>query len=245
MKLRSQIRLLQVYTCVLTVVLFGLLLSGFQSRRQKFDEIDVERINIVEADGKLRMTISNRERVPDPVINGKTYTGARKGSKSAGVIFFNDEGDECGGLAFSGKGAADQGTGQAGAALLFDQFHQDQTVGIMYSQSGERRSAGLHVWDRPLTPASVYVDRMQAINRMPEGAEKQKALDRIKQESARGELGMHRMFAGNNSDGTTGVTIADRLGKQRIALLVDQKNAPHLQFLDESGKVIYSIPPDK
>jgi hypothetical protein len=86
---------------------------------------------------------------------------------------------------------------------------------------------------------------MQAINRMPEGAEKQKALDRIKQESARGELGMHRMFAGNNSDGTTGVTIADRLGKQRIALLVDQKNAPHLQFLDESGKVIYSIPPDK
>lgn len=52
------------------------------------------------------------------------------------------------------------------------------------------------------------------------------------------------MFVGNNTDGSTGVTIADRLGKQRIALLVEQKNAPHLQFLDEAAKVIYSIPAD-
>lgn len=241
-KLRRQLRFLQLYNGILTIVLVVLLASAFQTRRTRFDEIDVERINIVEHDGKLRMTISNKDRTPDPVINGKTYTGARKGSKSAGMIFFNDEGDECGGLAFSGT-AAEKG-GNAGGVLLFDQFHQDQTVGIMYGQSGERRSAGFHVWDRPLTPASVYVDRMQAINAMPDGPEKQKALDQIKQEAARGELGMHRLFVGNNADGTTGVTIQDRLGKQRIALLVDQKNAAHLQFLDEAGKVVYSIPPE-
>jgi hypothetical protein len=240
MKIRKQLRLLQLYAGVSSTVLLVLLVSGFQSARQKITELDVERINIVEPDGRIRMTISNKERVPDPVINGKKYTGARKGSKSAGMIFFNDEGDECGGLAISGT--ASGGQPQAGGALLFDQFHQDQTVGIMYSQSGERRSAGLHVWDRPLTPASVYVDRMQAIERMPEGAEKQKALDQIKQEVARGELGMHRLFVGNNADGSTGLTIADRLGKQRIALVVDQANKAHLQFLDEAGKVVYSIP---
>jgi len=240
LKLERQLRVLQVYTGVLTAVLLVLLLSAFQTQRQRFEEIDVQRINIVEPDGRLRMTISNRERIPDPVINGKTYTGARKGSKNAGIIFFNDEGDECGGLAFSGKTSG--GQSQADGELLFDQFHQDQTVGIMYSQSGERRSAGLHVWDRPLTPASVYVDRMQAINRMADGAEKQKALDEIRQEAARGELGMHRLFVGNNADGSTGLTIADRLGKQRIALLVDQKNQAHLEFLDEAGKVVYSIP---
>jgi len=241
-KIRKQFRLLQIYTSVLTIVLFVLIASGFQTPRQRFVEIDVERINIVDPDGKLRMAITNKERVPDPVINGKTYPGARKGSKSAGMIFFNDEGDECGGLAFSGKAAASGGN--AGGALLFDQFHQDQTVGIMYSQSGERRSAGLHVWDRPLTPVSAAVDRMQAINAMPEGPDKQKALDQIKQEGARGELGMHRLFAGNNADGSTGVTIADRLGKQRIALLVDAKNVAHLQFLDEAGKAVYTIPPE-
>ena len=238
MKLRTQLRFLQIYTFVLTILFVVLLVSSFQTNRTKFTEIDVERINVVEADGKLRMTISNKERVPDPVINGKTYAGARHGSKSAGMIFFNDEGDECGGLAFTGKG------GNAGGDLLFDQYHQDQTVGIMYGQSGERRSAGLHVWDRPLTPASEYVDRVQAIERMPEGPERQKALDEIKQAMARGELGMHRLFVGNNVDGTTGLTIADRLGKQRVALLVDQKNTAHLQFLDEAGKVVYSIPPE-
>ena len=242
MKIEKQLRLLQIYTGILTIAFVALLSSGFQARRQKFDVIDVERINVVEPDGKLRMTISNKERVPDPVINGKTYTGARKGSKSAGIIFFNDDGDECGGLAYSGN--APGGLADAGGALLFDQFHQDQTVGIMYSQSGDRRTAGLHVWDRPLTPASVVIDRMQAIDRMPDGPEKQKALDEIKQEVARGDLGMHRLFVGNNGDGSTGVTIADRQGKQRVALLVDQKNAAHLQFLDESGKVIYSIPPE-
>jgi len=242
MKLRTQLRLLQLYTGALTIVMAVLLISAFQPRRTKFDEIEAERINIVEPDGKLRMTISNKERIPDPVINGKTYTGMRHGSKSAGMIFFNDDGDECGGLAFSGKAAGSGG--DAGGDLLFDQFHQDQTVGIMYSQSGERRSAGLHVWDRPLTPASVYVDRVQAIDKMPDGPEKQKALAQIKQEAARGELGMHRLFVGNNSDGSTGMTIADRLGKQRVALLVDQKNTAHLQFLDEAGKVVYSIPPD-
>jgi hypothetical protein len=242
MSMRKQLRLLQLYTVTLTLVLVVLLLSGFQARRQKFDELDVERLNIVEPDGKLRMTISNKERVPDPIINGKTYTGARKGSKSAGIIFFNDEGDECGGLAYSGKASGTQG--QASGALLFDQFHQDQTVGIMYSQSGDRRTAGFHVWDRPLTPASVLVDRMQAIDKMPDGAEKQKALDAIKTEAARGEWGMHRLFVGNNADGSTGLTVADRLGKQRIALLVDPKGAAHLQFLDEAGKTVYSIPPE-
>jgi hypothetical protein len=37
---------------------------GFtQTQKQKFAEIDVERINIVEKDGKLRMVISNQDRL--------------------------------------------------------------------------------------------------------------------------------------------------------------------------------------
>lgn len=240
MKIEKQLRLLQLYTGALTIGLILLLLTGFQNRRQKFEEIDVERINIVEANGKLRMTISNKDRVPEPIINGKTFAGARKGSKSAGMIFFNDEGDECGGLAFSGK--AGENGAQAGGALLFDQFHQDQTVGIMYGQSGDRKSAGLHVWDRPQTPADVLVEKMRAIERMPDGPEKEAERDKIKQSADRGELGAHRVFVGKGTDGSAGVTIADQRGKNRIVLVVDDKNAAHLQFLDDSGKVVYSVP---
>ncbi len=243
MKIEKQLRILQIYTGILTLVLVTILISGFQSPRQKLQELTVERINIVEPDGKLRLSISNKERFPDPVINGKTLVGARHGAKAAGLLFFNDDGDECGGLAWHGKETAQRA--EAGGDILFDQFHQDQTVGIMYSQSGDRKSAGLHVWDRPTTPLGTLVENMQAIDRMPAGPEKQAKLDEMKQAAARGEMGAHRLFVGNATDGSTGMTIADRLGKNRISLVVDKDNKAHLHFLDESGNVVYAIPPSK
>ena len=55
-----------------------------QSQKTRFTEIDVERINVFEKDGKLRLTISNAERLPQPIIGGKSYplrggTGAGSG----------------------------------------------------------------------------------------------------------------------------------------------------------------------
>lgn len=47
---------------------------------------------------------------------------------------------------FGGKPEGDSHT--AGAALLFDRFRQDQVVGIMHEDVGNRRRAGLTVWDR-------------------------------------------------------------------------------------------------
>lgn len=108
-------------------------------------EIDVERINIVEGNGTVRMVLSNSSRAPDPICNGQTFT--RSGGNSAGIIFYNGEGDECGGLVFSGRQV--DGRHSAGAALLFDQFKQDQVVGIMHEDSGAKRRAGFWVWDRP------------------------------------------------------------------------------------------------
>src|SRR5579862_6807537 len=238
MKLEKQVRLLQIYTIVMTIGFGAFILSGFQETRQKFREIDVERINVVEPDGKVRMVIANKQRQPDPIISGKTFTGARKGNKSAGIIFFNDEGDECGGLAYSGQ-SGNNGP-QAGGALLFDQFHQDQTVGIMYSQSGQRKSAGLHVWDRPETSADVLVEKMQAIEKMAEGPARQAELQKMKDAQARGELGAHRVFVGKGTDGSAGVIVQDRFGKDRIVLVVDDQNTPRLRFLDDQGKVVYS-----
>lgn len=242
MKIEKQLRLLQIYTGVLTLVLLVMLVCGFQTQRQKIQELDVERINIIEPDGKLRMTISNKERFPDPVVNGRSLAGARHGAKTAGVLFFNDDGDECGGLAFSGKQAG--GQAQAGADLMFDQYHQDQTVGIAYSQSGDRKSAGLHVWDRPDIPLGTLFEKMQGIRNMPEGAEKQAELGKMNEAAARGELGAHRLFVGKADDGSTGLTIADRLGKNRISLIVAGDNTAHLQFRDASGKIVYSVPPE-
>ncbi len=102
----------------------------------------------METDGTLRLVISNRARAPDPVCDGQTFQ--RDGGNSPGLIFYNDEGDECGGLVFGGK-RADDGYA-ADAALLFDQFKQDQVVGLVHGDANGRREAGVCVWDRPDEP---------------------------------------------------------------------------------------------
>ena len=75
--------------------------AGQQTAKQKFTEIDVERINIVEPDGKLRLVISNRPRSIGPIYKGKPFGYA--GGTRPGMIFFNDEGTENGGLTFTGS----------------------------------------------------------------------------------------------------------------------------------------------
>ena len=111
-------------------------------------DIEAERINIVEPDGRIRIVLSGVARAPDPVCNGQTFK--RDGGNPAGIIFYNDEGDECGGLVFGGKQEADGYS--AGGSLLFDQFKQDQVIGVTHDDRNGERRAGLSVWDRSDEP---------------------------------------------------------------------------------------------
>jgi hypothetical protein len=61
---------------------------------ESFDEINVKRINIIENDGTIRMVLSNKERQHPGRIDGKDID---EREREAGLLFFNDEGDECGG----------------------------------------------------------------------------------------------------------------------------------------------------
>ena len=86
-KLERDVRFLKIYAAIATLVCTALLLSAFtfqQPTRQKFEEIDVERINIVEKDGKLRMVISNRERQHPGVVDGKIMP--RSNGRPAGML---------------------------------------------------------------------------------------------------------------------------------------------------------------
>src|SRR5690349_16423161 len=134
----------------------------------RFAEIDVERINVIAPNGQPRLVISNAERAPDVIINGKTYH--RSGSNEAGMIFYNEEGSENGGMGFSGR--TRDGQTSANAGLMFDQYGQDQTIGLTYDEQDGRRSAGLRVWDRPDRPINLLADMVEPIKQMPEGPEK-------------------------------------------------------------------------
>jgi len=201
--------------------------------RQRFGEIDAERINIVDADGRVRLVIANSARQAVAVADGRQLLPDRK--RDAGLIFFNDEGDENGGMTWSG--ATTDGVPRATAGLSFDQYKQEETITLRYSQTGTERQAGLTVADRP--DASIA-----AVARMNDATTDAKRA-KIRQElSDAGVLASRpRVFAGKDRSGDAKVVLSDGDGKPRLALSVDRKGAAKIEFLDAAGRVIHSVRP--
>lgn len=239
-KMLRDIRLLKIYALFTTLICGTLILTAFQSNAKKrFDEIDVERINVVEPNGKLDLTISNAVRFPPPVLNGKVMKRSGEvGRGTPGLVFFNGNGEEQGGLAWNSR--VENGKFTAGAALMFDQYNQDQTVGITYDDSNGQRSAGLHVWDHPDIPLTEIWDRSEVIAKMKPGAERDAAMKKLSE-----DWGSQRVFIGKQPDRSAVLSLADTKGKARIRISVDATGAPRIEFLDEAGKTTYSLPPTK
>lgn len=234
-KLEREVRFLKIYTVVITLLCGTLAFSAFKqaSQKTKFAEIDVERINIVEKDGQLKMVISNSERQHPGVVDGKTLSRKRP----PGMIFFNEKGDECGGLTFEGN----QKDGQAGASasLTFDKFRHDQTVGIQHLEGNNGQYyAGLRVWERPDTSLGPVIEKLAAIEKMSEGPEKAAALKELREMPS----GAERVMVGRDREKVAVIRLSDAKGKPRIKLSVGADGAPKLDFLDETGKVTYSLP---
>lgn len=202
--------------------------------RARFSEIDVERINVVEPDGTRRLVLANTARIPNAVVNGMTF-GSRQGSGQAGVIFYNQEGDECGGLIFAGR--REEGQVVAGAGLMFDQFEQDQIIGIQYGDDGGERRARLAVWSRPDEPISDLVARANAIEAMADGPAKEDARRRLEQGA-----GAARLWVGVSPERAAAIGLADEQGRERLRLAVGADGAAAIEFLDEEGRVVSRLP---
>ncbi len=137
--LRREMRVLRAYAVLSSLVLVVLCTAAFRqgATTGKFDELTVGRINVVDADGTLRLVIANKDRMHPGMMDGKMIDRPRP---VAGLLFFNEEGDEVGGLTYTGREV--NGTPRANAGIMFDQFKQDQTIGISYSENDGRRTAG-------------------------------------------------------------------------------------------------------
>src|SRR5471030_3101266 len=136
LSLRRQFWLLRAYVVVSMLAFVVLSTAAFRqaAKPQTMGEITVERINVVDANGTLRMVIVNKDRMHPGVIDGKTLDRPRP---VAGLIFFNDEGDEDGGLTYAGF--LKDGVRTAHSGLNLDQYKQDQTIG--HGLSGIQRPA--------------------------------------------------------------------------------------------------------
>ena len=233
-RLEKEVRFLKIYALVATLLCGVFLLTAFasQGKRQKFAEIDVERINVVEKDGRLRMVISNNERQHPGIVNGKVIK--RDGPRPPGMIFFNHLGDEMGGFIFGDNG----GKGHFGS-ITFDKVHGDQTIGFRHLESDDGTyQTGLEMWHEPNVPSDVLQEKWEAAKKLPEEARKAA----VQAMADNNELTTQRLFLGKRRDQTTELVMYDIKGKQRIRMQVLKDGTPRLEFLDAAGKVVYSLP---
>ncbi|SKB83957.1 hypothetical protein SAMN05660841_02614 [Sphingobacterium nematocida] len=105
--------------------------------------INAERININDASGKNRIVIANTDNIPEPIVAGKTY---KRAYAPAGLIFYDKNGDERGGLAITDNKETNLN------ALAFDYQNAD-AIGILAQDNKHDNyfRAGLVINDKDLS----------------------------------------------------------------------------------------------
>lgn len=238
--IERDVRFLKGYAAATTVMLIVLSLAAFARAPQKakFTEIDAERINIVEPSGMYRMVISNRPRSIGPIYKGKPF--GYKGGNRPGIIFFNDEGTENGGLTFVGSRKPD-GTYTASTHMSFDQFNEDQVLNLDYADENGSRRIGFSVDDRADVDIMDLVRERDSINQIRDTVVRAAAMERWAAPRNGVPLAARRVFVGRDRSKSAIVNLADRDGKPRLRMLVDSTGAARIEFLDPDGRVTYSL----
>lgn len=209
----------------------GTIMLMAAAKPARFDTIDVQRINVRENDGTLRMVIAGRDAFPGAFEDGKEIPRPDR-RDFAGILLMNDEGTENGGLIWNGKRGAD-GQPSAGASLTFDRYRNDQTLQLLQTDKGTRDTSALILSDRPATPFDW--EKLRAAEAVTDRAEQAKLL------AEAGVGGATRLFVGRSADRASLVSLRDAKGKARLLLQVDADGAARIDFLDDQGKVVRSL----
>ncbi|MBV4360080.1 hypothetical protein [Pinibacter aurantiacus] len=230
-KILREIRFLKMYAIISTTLFLAFIFMSFyrQNGKQKFEEIDVQRINVVENDGALKMVISNDAMQHPGLINGKELA---KRPRGAGMIFFNESGDECGGLVYDGTKKS------AGLALSIDQFRNDQIMQLQYSQGENRKNAsyGLKLWDRyDEYPLAAQLKMVDSLKQLKDEKIYEKEISKL---VADGTFGHERLFVGKTKEQEVGLFIRDEKGRPRIKIFIDKNQNGIMQFLDSLGNAV-------
>jgi hypothetical protein len=247
-QIARDLRLLKGYAVLSTAVMAVVLLGGFQSpaasptpQRATFDVIDVQRINIIEPNGTLRMVLSNAARSQGPLYKGKPflYTGAER--PRTGIIFFNDEGTETGGLIFGGRQLGDTGYTALGH-LSFDQFNQDQVFVIQHVDRNGKRRVGIQVSDRHKANIFDWSVRRDSLRKLPDSPAKTEALRQLMAGDPDDPRVAERVYVGRDTTQQAVVKLSDKWGRPRLRLVVDSLGVARIEFLDEGGRITRRIP---
>lgn len=256
-KLEKEVRFLKIYALVATLfcAMFFLTAFALKGGEQKFDEITVNRIKLVDSAGKLRATITADSSKDSPAGlmfyneagKARLRAGADIGKGSfAGLVFYNEEGTEAGAFMYDGK-RDENGKIDAASLLTMDQFRSDELIRLVYDQQGDQKRQGLVINDRPdaLSPQAekLLKDLATALQSAKSEAEAQAIRREYLSKLPAREIVARRLFAGRDTEGASIVTLSDQDGKPRLQLKVSKLGQASITFLDTSGKVVRTIKP--
>jgi hypothetical protein len=241
-------KFLTAYSGVLTVGVAVALLSGFtqSSPNARFDTITVQRINVVEPNGKLRMVLTNNNRIPGVIVEGHEYAdyGNRKPTTAAGILFYDAQATESGGLTFGGR-KDNQGRISRFGHLSFDRYNQDQMFRITAEDDGTNHGSRIQFNDLPDWDIREYLDLRDRIAHLPQ-PEQDAAIQEFLETHAAGAV--RTVLSSQNipdapSESSTHLNLNDLQGQLRTRLVVGADGTPKLEFLDSAGNVTHTYPP--
>jgi hypothetical protein len=111
-----------------------------------FGIITARRINIVEPDGTVRLTISNRADFPGAWNRKKEYPRPDR-REAAGMLFLSEEGLEQGGFIWGASQLPD-GSVQNHVHMSFDQYEENQIFAVDAGQEGKDKFSRITTADQ-------------------------------------------------------------------------------------------------
>jgi hypothetical protein len=93
------------------------------------------------------MVISNKDRLPPVIVKGVEHPEFGEPRHEAGMLFYNDEGSENGGLIFGGHKNGKGEVVDSGGSLSFDKYGASQIVQLAGVDDKDDKFAGLAVND--------------------------------------------------------------------------------------------------
>ena len=232
----SNPRFLAIYSGLLTLAFVAAVVFGAMTLRNRtFGTISARRINIVEPDGTVRLTISNRSDFPGAWNRGKEYPRPDR-REAAGMLFMSEEGTEQGGLIW-GAGQLPDGSIQNHVHLSFDQYEENQVFAIDAGQEGKDKFSRITMVDQGTYAIEEKRKANEAIEKLPSN-EQDAAWEKF---FATHRSDVKRIELGRAPDGSVGLELRDSNGKVRMLLSVRPNGEPILQFLSENGRVLREL----
>lgn len=233
--IEKKVNFLMVYAIASTMIISFFTLSSFKDGgdEKRMDEIVAKKITIVGEDNLPRMVLSNENRQHSGRMNGKEW---RKRERPAGIIFFNNQGDECGGLVYQTK--EKDGKIISGMSFTMDNYKDDQVVQILndeyYANGKSYIQRGININQYPTgTNIDDRNKRIEEINKIKDEKERELKLNELWKK----EGSVNRVFLGRTKGNSSGLFLSGPDGKPKMMIYVDENGNPKLQTFNDKGEI--------